>query len=107
MALDAFNGLPEPFNSIIVFRNIGYYLHNALWHLPKNSDISISMEWGRYSTDPEKSRYRQANRISGKWTTESCGEYEPCVGLATITVNGGAIPKKMYIACMWDEEVAP
>lgn len=103
MAPDAFIGLPEPFNSMIVFRNIGFYLHGALWKVPEGQDISLSLEW--------KSRgeimYRRAHRKTDKWSTEEHGAYEPCSGLATISVNGIEIPRKMDIACMWDEEVAP
>ncbi len=130
MAPDAFIGLPEPFNSMIVFRNIGFYLHGALWKVPEGQDISLSLEWNSHPTDtapievngviaprktPQtlewKSRgeimYRRAHRKTDKWSTEEHGAYEPCSGLATISVNGIEIPRKMDIACMWDEEVAP
>lgn len=129
MAMDAFVGLPEPFNSMIVFRNIGFYLHGALWKIPEGRDISLSLEWGLHATDMApievngvmmvrktrldvwrsygEKRYRRACRKAGKWSVEAHGAYEPCSGLATISINGIEIPRKMDIACMWDMEVSP
>ena len=130
MASDAFIGLPEPFNSMIVFKNIGFYLHGALWKIPEGQDISLSLEWKTHATDmapievngvmmvrkttrPDvwrsyrETRYRRAYRKAGKWSIEEHGAYEPCSGLATISVNGIEIPRKMDIACMWDMEVTP
>lgn len=130
MAPDAFVGLPEPFHSMIVFRNIGFYMHGALWKIPEGQDISLSLEWKPHATDmapieingvmmvrktPHRdvwrshgeTRYRRAFRKAGKWSTEEHGAYEPCSGLATISVNGIEIPRKMDIACIWDMEVTP